>query len=227
MKESFGQFPRIYRLENIPEALIGRETEVFYKKNTIIVSPGDVLEGFYYIKKGRVIAFEYFPKGNEEILSILEERSIFLESNVLLKVPAFCYFKTLEDTFVNFVKREDLLELLAKDLNVTLYVIESIAMKLYSHVNHADEILYYDSEWRICNLLLTFADNFGGKEDKKIRLNIKTSQQFISNLLGINRITTTKVISKLKQMKLIEQTDGYYYIKDIQRLREHQKNIII
>jgi hypothetical protein len=53
-------------------------------------------------------------------------------------------------------------------------------------------------------------------------LNFKISHQFIGHLLGINRITSIKIIKKLKGMNYIEQIDGYYYIKDLNGLEQYQ-----
>ncbi|TCX53506.1 Crp/Fnr family transcriptional regulator [Dehalobacter sp. 14DCB1] len=216
------EFSRIYKLDNFSKTFIENGKELFFKKNSVIASPGDVMEGFYFVKEGRVIASEFSPKGNERIMCILEKSSIFLESNVLFNIPVFCYFKTTVDTILIFLKREVLLDLLTKDLNVTLFLLQSLTKKFYSNMNHIDELLYHDKEWGMCNLFLTFAENFGVEEDTKTKLNIKISQQFVSNLLGINRITTLRIIKKLKELKLIEQTNGYYYIKDIQKLRDYQ-----
>ncbi len=226
MKESsIEEFSRIYKLDNVTKTLAPRGKEVCFQKNKIIVSPGDVLKGFYFLKEGRVIAYEYSPKGNEKIVCILEKGSIFLESNVLFDVPAFCYFETTEVTRLIFVKKEDILDLLATDLEFTLFVLQSLTKKFFSNVVHVDELLFYDAEWRICNLLSTFADNFGVEEENKVKLDIKISQQFVSNILGINRITSAKILRKLKTLKLIEQTDGYYYIKDIKGLRSYQAGL--
>lgn len=226
MKESsIEEFSRIYKLDNASKALIHRGKELYYTKNKIIVSPGDILEGFYYVKEGRVIAFEYSPRGNEKIICILEKGSIFLESNALFKIPAFCFFKTTETTTLIFVNKDDLLELVTEDLDVTLFIMESLTKKFYSNVYHVDELLFHDTEWRICNLFSTFADNFGVEEETKIKLNIKISQQFISNILGINRITSARIIRKLKRLRLIEQTDGYYYIKNLKGLRDYQATL--
>ncbi|WP_368293011.1 Crp/Fnr family transcriptional regulator [Dehalobacter sp. TBBPA1] len=219
---SVEEFSRIYRLDNFSKTLIENGKELFFKKNTVIASPGDIMEGFYFVKEGRVIASEFSPKGNERIICILEKSSIFLESNVLFDVPVFCYFEASEDTTLVFMKKEELLNLLSTDLNVTLFLLQSLTKKFYSNMNHVDELLYHDTEWGMCNLFLTFAENFGVEEDTKIKLNIKISQQFISNLLGINRITTLRIIKKLKELMLIEQTNGYYYIKDIQKLTDYQ-----
>lgn len=222
MKEPSIEFSRIYKLDTASKALIHRGKELYYEKNKIIVSPGEILEGFYFIKQGRVISFEYSPRGNEKVICILEAGSIFLESNTLFEVPAFSYFKTTEAARIIFVKREDLLDLLAEDLDVTLFIMESLTKKFYSYFYHVEELLFHDSEWRICNLFSTFADNFGVEEENKIKLNIKVSQQFISNILGMNRITLARIIRKLKKLRLIEQTDGYYYIKDLKGLRDYQ-----
>jgi CRP/FNR family cyclic AMP-dependent transcriptional regulator len=227
MKESsIEEFSRIYKLDNVSKTLISKGTEFIFAKNKFIISPGDVLEGFYFIQEGRVIAYEYSPKGNEKILCILEKGSIFFESNAMFGVPAFCYFVTSESSRLVFVKREDLLGLFTTDLDVTLFVMQSLTKKFYSNVYHVDELLFHDTEWRVCNLFSTFAENFGIEEDTKIKLDIKISQQFISNLLGTNRVTMARIIKKLKQIKLIEQTNGYYYIRDIQRLKDYQATLI-
>ncbi len=228
MKESsIEEFSRIYKPDNVTKTLPSWGQELYFEKNKIIISPGDILEGFYFVKEGRVIAYEYSPKGNEKIICILEKGSIFLESNALFAVPAFCYFVTTEPTTLVFVKKEDLLNLLANDLDITLFVMQSLTKKFYSNVNHVDELLFYDTEWRICNLLSTFADHFGVKEEDGIKLDLKISQQFISNILGINRITTVRIIKKFKKIKLIEQIGGYYYIKDLQKLKSYQASLKI
>lgn len=226
MKEtSMDEFPMIYKFDDYPKAIAERGEEVLFRKNTLIASPGDALEGFYLIKEGRVIAYEYLPKGNEKILCILEKNSVFLESNVLFELPVFCYFKTTMDTSAVFLRRKDLLELLACDLNFTLFLMQAISIKFYSHVNHAGEMISHDTEWRVCSLLLTFAKNFGVKEGARIKINFNISQQFISDILGINRITTVRIIKNLKKKKLIEQTDGYYYLTDIQKLSCYRMSI--
>ena len=48
----------------------------------------------------------------------------------------------------------------------------------------------------------------------------------MSNLLGINRITTVRGIKKLKDMGLLEQINGLYCIRDIERLKRHQRQLI-
>jgi len=216
---------QILKFDNIAEELLNVGEEFFFIRNTVLVSPGDIPDGFYYVKDGRVKACTYSPKGNENILGLIEKGSIFLESNTLFNIPSDCYFKTIEASNLLFFKKEDLLNLLKTDFNVTLSILQSITCKFLANLHSVNELLVYDAEWRICRLLLTFADNFGIETENKIKLNIKISQQFISDMLGVTRGTTIKVINKLKEMNLIEQTNGYYFIKDLQRLKKYQAEI--
>ena len=221
MNETIEEFSRIYKLDNVSEILVHTGKELLVSKDQVIISPGEKLDGFYLVKEGRVIAKQYSPKGSVKIICILEENSIFFESNALFGIPACCFFKATENSILIFVKTEDLLDLLVKDLNVALFIMQSLTMKFYSNLNHADELLFYDTNWRVCHFFLTLAENFGVVEGNKIRINIKISQQFISNLVGINRVTSVRIIQKLKNLNLIEQTNGYYYIKDLEGLKKH------
>ncbi|WP_368293001.1 Crp/Fnr family transcriptional regulator [Dehalobacter sp. TBBPA1] len=226
MKEC-GPISHIVKFRDIPEKLLDVGEELFFAKNKVVFSQGDVPDRFYYIKDGRIKSYKYSPRGNEQIISLLEKGSIFLESGILFDIPIDSYFETMEDSHLIFVRKKDLLDLLATDIDVTLYIMQSVSHKFHFYEYLFDELQFFDTEWRICNLLLTFADNFGIEVENKIKLNIKISQQFISNILGVNRGTTIKIINKLKELNLIEQTNGYYLIKDLQRLKNHQAEMCV
>jgi CRP/FNR family transcriptional regulator len=81
----------------------------------------------------------------------------------------------------------------------------------------------HNATWKVCNLLLIFADRFGVIYDGKVLIREKISQQMLSNLLGINRITVVRVIKDLKNEALLEQIDGFYCIRSVERLKKYQK----
>jgi len=224
--QEYRRFSHILKFRDIPKKLLDVGEELFIAKNEVVFSQGDVPDRFYYIKDGRIKNYKYSPRGNEQIICLLEKGSIFLESGVLFNIPIDSYFKTMEDSCLISFMKKDLLDLLATDIDVTVYIIQSVSFKFHNYEYCFDELQFFDTEWRICSLLLTFADNFGLEVENKIKLNLKISQQFISNILGVNRGTTIKMINKLKELNLIEQTNGYYFIKDLQRLKNHQAEIM-
>lgn len=219
------EFSIICKRDNISKALINKGRESLIAKNTMIASPGDLPDELCYVNKGRIFAYEYSPKGNERIVGIFDEGSMLWETCFLFQIPLTYYFKTTQDSSLISIKHSDLLNLLATDLDVTLSILRSLTKKMVSMMNVVDELLFYNTEWRICNLLIVMAENYGSEEEAKIKLNINITQQFVSNLLSINRVTTVRIIQKLKKMKLIDFTNGYYYIRDIQKLKEYQTKI--
>lgn len=74
--------------------------------------------------------------------------------------------------------------------------------------------------WKVCNLLLTFAERYGVPYDGKTLIKEKISQQMMANLLGVNRITMVRAIKELREMGLIEQVNGFYCIRDKERMQK-------
>jgi CRP/FNR family transcriptional regulator len=114
-----------------------------------------------------------------------------------------------------------LLQLLQRDFAVSLLILRSLSVKFLAFSKNHSDLLFHGSECRICRLLISLAHNFGVPVQEKIKLNLKLSQQSISDMLGINRGTTIKVFNRLKELDLLEHTNGYYIIKDIEGLREY------
>ncbi|MDR1916631.1 MAG: Crp/Fnr family transcriptional regulator [Synergistaceae bacterium] len=194
-------------------------------KGHIISKPGEVPSLCYVIKKGRVIAFEVTPSGGERVFYMMEENSLLLEANLFLRIPAFVYFKTSMPTELICISRESLLLAIAGDAQMAFDIIESISNKFLSSIDQMRQNYGQSSKWKISNLLLIFADRFGVPYDGKILIKEKISQQMIANLLGINRVTATRIMKELRDLVLIEQVNGYYCIRDIEKLKLHMEHI--
>lgn len=216
---------RIFRLQRGWERLVKLGEHVYYPKNYILVSPGDTIQYCYLVIKGRVISEEYTPDGTEHIFNIFEKGSIFLESNLLLNVPSAVNFQTLIPSELICITQAKLSDAMAADYEMVKFVLESMANKYYSAMDQLRENYNHDAKWKVYNLLLILAANFGIRRDNWIMINFKVSQQMLSNLLGINRITIGKIIRELKELQLIEQVNGYYCIHNIENVRQYQPRI--
>lgn len=193
-------------------------------KDKIVVYPGEILKGFYFVEKGRVACVKYSYMGKEKVKFIMDKSSSFLESNVIFDVPSFSYFMTLEDSELIFIKKDDILKLLKTDYEVVCFILKSITAKFYAAVGEVDDMIFCDTESRICKLLINMAKSYGISKDNEIVLDFNITQQFISDVLGIHRITALRILKKLKKMKYIEQTKEHYIIKDLEGLKNY-KNI--
>ena len=217
---------RLLRLPRGIERLEMYGEKKFFPKNHVLVSQGKKTKYAYIVKRGRVLGHEYTPSGDELVYNFNEGNSILLEMNVLFGWECPVEFKTTVDSELVCVTRESLLNAIMGDPDIALDIIQSISLKFMSSMDQIRQMNYHSAEWRICNLFLIFAEQFGTLYDGKMLLREKISQQMIASLLGINRVTAVRAIKGLKDMGLIEQINGYYCIRDTEKLKRHLDRLI-
>lgn len=193
-----------------------------FPKNHILVKAGEIPDCCYIVKNGRVADYEYTINGQERIYNIDEKGSMLLEANLLLNCQVPISFKTITPCELVCIEKQALIDAIHTDSEIAMDLIQSVSVKFISSMEQVRNTNYHNAEWKICELLTDFANKYGVQYDGKILIEEKMSQQMISNLLGLNRITVVRAIKALKEMGLIEQINGLYCIKDMNRLSRHQ-----
>ncbi len=197
-----------------------------FPKNHILVQAGSLPKYCYIVKQGRVIGYEYTISGEERIYNFNEKNSILCEANVLFDWDSPVSFKTAMPCELICIDKETLLEAIERDPLISMDIMESMGIKFMSAMEQIRHANVHNAAWKICDLLLIFAEHYGVAYDGKIMIREKISQQLLSNLLGINRVTAVRAIKDLKDMGLIEQINGYYCIRDREKLRRHQERLL-
>ncbi len=219
----------VSRLVTLPKSLskleqLGKVKK--YPKNYNLIEANDPIKYCYVVKSGRIVGYEYLPNGEERVYMINEQNSLLLETNLLYDIPPAVSFKTLLPTTVVEIDKQTLLKAMQEDQQIVMDIMESLAIKFHGSMNQIRHANYHNAEWKICDLLLQFSEHYGVFYDDKILIQEKISQQLISNLLGINRVTAVRAIKRLKDMGLIEMINGYYCIRSIELLRKHQDRLL-
>lgn len=198
---------------------------VFYPKKHVLVEAGQYNRYCYIVKKGRVLSYEICANGEERIYHFYEKNSVFLEDHVLFGEAAAVSFRTDCSTELIRIDKNTLLLALKRDPQLALDLIAASSGKFQSSMEQIRHEKNHSILWKICDLFLTFVDCYGEECMGQIYIREKISQQMISNMLGINRITAVRAIKELKEKGLIGQLEGYYYIADIERLLHFQQEI--
>ncbi|MCD8020557.1 MAG: Crp/Fnr family transcriptional regulator [Clostridiales bacterium] len=219
----------VSRLISLPRGIarlekLGEEKE--FPKDYELVQAGQKVKYCYIVKYGRVIGYEYTLNGEERIYNVNEANSLMLEANLLFDYVCPVNFKTILPSKLVCIDKATLLKAVHNDNEVCMDIMESMSIKLMSSMNQVRHANFYNASWKICDLLIQFADRYGVYYDGKILIQEKISQQYISNLLGINRVTTVRAIKELKEMGLIEHINGYYCIRDMEKLKRHQERLL-
>lgn len=197
-----------------------------FPKDHILVQAGEMTRYCYIVKHGRVVAYEYTLSGEERIYNFNEQNSLLLEANLLFDYVSPVCFKTAQPSELVCIDKDTLIDTIHSDPQVSMDIMESLATKFLSSMEQIRHANFHNAGWKICDLLLVFADRYGVPYDGKILIKEKISQQLLSNLLGINRVTAVRAIKELKEMSLIEQINGFYCIRDVERLKRHQDRLL-
>ena len=194
-------------------------------KGFVIHSAGEVPDSCYLIRRGRVMSYEFTASGEERIYNINEEGSLLFEPSVILGRPLTLHFKTMMRSILIRIPRDALLNAVMTDPEAAVDILCSVSEKFLESNEQIRESACHSVRWKVCNLLLSYALRFGVDYDGKVLIHERLSQQLMANLLRVNRVTVARVVRELRDLGLVEQVNGFYCIRSIQRMRKHMQYI--
>lgn len=185
---------------------------IYLPENRYVAMPGDVCRFCYLVMEGQVISQEMTEDGNEHIFNLFEQGSIFLESNVLAGFHVDIHFITTRPTELVRIRPDVLKKAMREDPLIADTVFLSNASKYYSAMDQLRECYNHSAIWKIYNMFVLLAESAGKPyAGGWIMIDMKITQQFISNMLGINRITVNRALKELRESGRILFINNAYY----------------
>ena len=171
-----------------------------------------------------MVALEYTASNEERYYNFNEEGTLLMEANALLFKANPVNFVAVTDTRLIRIPAEKLRQVLDEDNELCREVMISLAYKFLTAMDQVREGSQCNVNWKVCNLLLTFADRYGVPYDGKILIKEKISQQVLANLLGVNRITMVRAVKELREQGLLDQVNGFYCIRDREKMKAYMSD---
>lgn len=205
------------QLVDVMSSIIRRK----YKKGQIVFFEGDVSDKFYIINGGKIKIFKYTKEGKEQILYILSEGD-FIGYLSLLKKGKFDFnAEALEDVNVCMLTKDDFDKVVKKAPEISLKILENLHDRLVSLENLVQTLSTKDIEARIAGILMSFAKDFGRKDDEGIVIEMPLSREEMANYIGVTRETMSRKLSLMEDNGAIELIGNKkIVIRDLQLLEE-------
>ena len=223
MKKIPSRTQHIITLSSHAEKLMETGETVFVKKGTVFIRAGKPSDYCYIVKSGKVVSTEAFSNGKIRDGLIMVEGSLVGEAFVLLGEMCPTNFKAIEDSHLVKISRQQLIRHLSANPELYTIIIESLSKKLLSTMDEVRQMAGCNVTWRICNLLLVFAQHYGKDVDGMVCIDTNISQQHIAYLLYLNRITVVRVFKKLQDKNLLVRIDKHYYIPDMDAFKAYME----
>ncbi|MDY5846660.1 MAG: Crp/Fnr family transcriptional regulator [Bariatricus sp.] len=193
-------------------------TEKTYHKDESIYLQDDSADSLYLILSGRVRVYTLSSSGRETTLEIIEKGRIFGESSFLSDHVRPTNVTAVNEVRLAICSVQDLIPILSES--------QELMVLLFQHLsetcNHLSKQIYrltnYDSRKRIASFLLdeTKAPN----SDKGIiNDTLPYSHANMAEILGLNRVTVSRVIAEFSEQSILQSHYGKIIIKDREKLK--------
>jgi len=183
-----------------------------FVKDEIVFHKGDVGTDLYAVISGEFKVVIIDDSGDEIILAKVKPGEIVGEMSMIDGLGRTGTLMADEDSDIALIPRKALNELLQKDFNVTLYLLETLTERLRKADELIESLAFLNVKERIMKYLL---DNL--KEDDKTPEGFykvqKYTHQELSNLIGASRESVTKCLKILSLEGLLKVKQDHMMVK--------------
>lgn len=211
---------KIFTMQNIPEKLISAGEKKHFKNNDIFVHSGDMLDCIYILTRGNIVALTNSVNGSIAYDFLMVPPCIIGQTHAINKKEMSATLKCIGNVEVLKISLNDLMNIINSDIDILFYLYKMTLYLVECYSFQAREYATFSSEERIAHILIEFAEVLGIEANGKIKINFKFSHQFIGNFVGVTRQTTITIFKKLKQNNIISKSNGYYYINNLNALKD-------
>ena len=190
-----------------------------YPRATVLFAEGQVADGIYLLRSGRVKISISSALGKKTILRVQRASSLLGLSSVLRDVPYDVTVETIERCRIDFVSRSEVMKLLEKNEAIQVGVAQTLSNELSDLVEHLRSLLLSESaSEKLVRLLLKWCDMEGKLRPERLRLYPGLTHEEIGQIICVSRETVTRLFAELKRTQIVSFADNGIIIRDPNRL---------
>jgi CRP/FNR family transcriptional regulator len=161
------------------------------------------------------------PDGKETILSLIDEGNIFGQSSLFSGEHYNAAAIAIEDSIINFYKKDFILDLTKKHPSIALKFLAQISHSMGNTENYKAVLIHKNVRERLAGLLISLQATFGVESDcigSCIRINIILTREEMAGLIGTTIETLVRLITEFKNEEIISQSGKYICIVNQKKL---------
>ena len=186
-------------------------TERNFTASEFIFWDGDEPEWFNIIARGQVKVFKHSSQGREFIIAFFGPGEMLGEVAVFEDKSYPASAQAVIETRIVGIKRTDFLSFLARHPQVALKIINVLGGRLRDAHSRLRDLAGERVEQRLAGILLMLSAKLG--------LTLPFTRQEIADMAGTTTETAIRVMSQLRQRKIIRSVRGKIIILDAEKLR--------
>lgn len=178
---------------------------VFYNEEDLIFDAGEEADALYIVKSGQIRIEQIYRDGRKKTLAYLSEGDFFGEMAVITKESRCARAVASEQADVLRIEKTNFVSALSKNSELCFGILQVLCERLQAADLEISNLTFRNLPGRIVYKLFELAEQFG-EQDESGATNIKLSLTHydIADMVGTNRESVSKFISKFKKEGSIE-----------------------
>lgn len=164
---------------------------------------------FYYLKSGKVKSFIQSEDGNERVLNIYTEGSIFGEAAFFDELPRISSAITQSSCEVVSIDKKTVEKHFTQSPELALSMINYLARTVRLLSNQVDDMAFRPASQRVARYLMNHTDCKG---------KVLTTQEDIANSISTSRVTVSRILGKFAEKGLLTTSYGEIILNDLDGL---------
>lgn len=193
-----------------------------FRAGEVLLLCGDTLEHLYYLAKGRVRTENNHVTGGDRTFSYVNAGYFICEAVFFAHSSSVGSVMAETDCEVwSFSERYVYDRLFKEHPEIALHIIQSLSMKMIGIYQHVNGLTVHQPPKALAQLLLPWIDEQGGRQsDGHILLKAHITHQQLADLLGLHRVTVTKLLSAWRAQGILVKDTKAWHIYDRQYLED-------
>ncbi|MFI5221088.1 MAG: Crp/Fnr family transcriptional regulator [Bacteroidia bacterium] len=188
------------------------------KKGQIIFSQNNPSHGLYCIHKGKAKMVVIGRDGKEQIVRLVKDADIIGYRSLIVGESYSASAITLEDSWVCFIPKERLWNLIEKNAQLSKNLMTHLAQDLKYAEKRSMDMQQKPASERLAEALLIMKETFGMDKDGSIK--VELSREEIANLTGMAVETVVRNLKEFQESRILDLLKKKILILDMHRLEE-------
>lgn len=186
--------------------------KVHVKKETLFITPGSMVDKIYCVSQGSLKYSILGDGGEKKVIGVITRGGIFGACPTFLQLPSSLAVEALEDSTLYYVTREQACQAMQTNPSFAVGIIQGIGYHVKALVEQVESLTFQSPRKRILQLLLAMSLRSPEQEGGWHKTPLKLTHQQIAEIIGVTRVTVTRLISTLKDEGLVKTVDREVYL---------------
>ena len=189
-------------LKNIEDSFVLRK----YPKGSMIILEEEYGDIVFLVKKGTIKITRVNDEGKEVILSLMGVYDIVGELSIIDGEARSANVLAQEVCELYAITREDFLEILKNNFEVSLALMGELATRIRKSDQHIEALSLSDAEHRIGVSILNLAEEMGIIRQGRVTIEHLPFQQDIANMSGTSRETVSRILKLFEDKNMLSKS---------------------